>query len=354
MRKIFIALFIFTAAVGKAQLNNSWIDYNKTYYKFKVGTTGLYRINQSVLASLGLGNTAAEYFQLWRNGEEVRLYTSVPSGPFAANDYIQFWGKMNDGVPDKQLYTKPGYQLCDSFSLHTDTASYFLTVNPFPGNLRFITANNNVAGNTLPADDYFFRTVAAPYKQLYNRGYAVLVGEYVYSSSYDVGEGWTSNNAAPGFDLYNQFNNMNVYTAGPANSVSLYIAAVGNALNTRNLRVKFFNNVVLNTPMNYFDTVKRQVDNLPLTLLQNPDYLQVSMNGTSANINDRVVVANVAVTYPAKFNFNGQKNFYFELKPSTAGNYLVIDNFSSGSTAPLLYSLNDATGMWVIFLPRVK
>ena len=60
---------------------------------------------------------------------------------------------------------------------------------------------------------------------------------------------------------------MNVYTAGPANSVSLYIAAVGNALNTRNLRVKFFNNVVLNTPMNYFDTVKRQVDNLPLTLL---------------------------------------------------------------------------------------
>jgi len=341
MRKIIVALFILTASVAEAQLNNSWIDYNKTYYKIKVSKNGMFRINQPLLASLGLVNTPAEYFQLWRNGVQVRLYTSVPTGPLGSNDYIEFIGKMNDGLPDKQLYTKPGYQLCDSFSLHTDTASYFLTVNPFPGNLRYVNTNNDVAGNTLPADNYFFRTMAAPYRAQYNRGYAVLVGEYVYSSSYDVGEGWTSYDAAPGFDLYKQFDNMNVYTAGPANSVSFNIAAVGNALNTRNLRVRFFNNVVLNTPMNYFDTVKRQIDNLPLSLLQNANYLQVSMGSTSANINDRIVVANVAITFPAQFNFNGQKNFQFDLRPSPAGNFLVIDNFNYGSTAPVLYSIND-------------
>ncbi len=343
MRKIIIALFILAGTVAKAQLNNSWIDYNKTYYKFKVSKNGLQHINQSLLSSLGLSNTPAEYFQLWRNGEQVRLYTSVPSGPFSNNDYIEFLGKRNDGVPDKQLYIKPGYQLCDSFSLHTDTAAYFLTVNPFPGNLRYENTTNDVAGNTLPADNYFFRTMASAYRNQYNRGYAVQVGEYVYSSSYDVGEGWASYDIAPGpgLDLFKLFENMNVYTAGPANSVSFYIAAVGNALNTRNLRVKFFDNVILNTPMNYFDTVKRQIDNLPLTLLQSPSYLQVAMNGTSGNINDRVVVSTLAVTFPAKFNFNGQKNFYFELKPSTAGNFLVIDNFNYGTTAPALYSEND-------------
>ncbi|MBL0359262.1 MAG: hypothetical protein IPP72_21415 [Chitinophagaceae bacterium] len=341
MRKILIAIFILVTVAGNAQLNNSWIDYNKTYYKFKVINNGLYRINQSLLASLGLTNTPAEYFQLWRNGQQVRLYTSVPSGPFGANDYIEFLGKKNDGVPDNQLYLKPGYQLCDSFSLHTDTAVYFLTVNPFPGNLRFNDVNNDVAGNTLPADNYFFRTVAAPYRNQYNRGYAVQVGEFVYSSSYDIGEGWTSYDAAPGLDLFTNFTNMNVYTAGPANSVSLTIAAVGNALNARNLRIKFFNNVVLNSNMSWFDTMKRRIDNLPLSVLQSPDYLQVATGSTSTNPFDRIVVANLAVTYPAKFNFNGSANFSFELNPSSVGNYLVIDNFNNGSTAPVLYSLND-------------
>lgn len=343
MRKIFVSICVLFTVAAQAQLNNSWIDYNKTYYKINVLRDGLYRIPQAQLVALGLGNTPAEFFQLWRNGQEIRIFTSTPSGPLGASDYIEFWGKRNDGVPDKPLYLKPGFQLCDSFSLHTDTAVYFLTVNPAPGNLRFTNQANDVASNTLPADDFFYRTVAQAYRNQYNRGYAVQVGELVYSSSYDVGEGWTSFDAAPCCDLFKQFDRMNVYTAGPANGVTLEIAAAGNALNTRNLRVKFFNNIVLNTPMNYFDTVKRRIDNMPLSLLQNPDYLLVGINGTSSNPFDRVVVANVAVTYPARFNFNGERNFYFELRPNTAGNYLVIDNFNYGSLPPVLYNLTDGS-----------
>ena len=73
--------------------NNEWIDYNKTYYKFNVGKTGLYRISQTTLATIGIGNVPAEQFQLWRNGRQVALYTSVPSGPLAASDFIEFWGE---------------------------------------------------------------------------------------------------------------------------------------------------------------------------------------------------------------------------------------------------------------------
>src|SRR5690349_2837772 len=112
MRKILIIVFTLATVAAKAQLNNSWIDYSKTYYKFKVAKTGLYRINQSTLASLGLTNTPAEYFQLWRNGKEQRLFTSVATGPFTGSDYIEFWGKSNDGAADNALYLKPGYQLC--------------------------------------------------------------------------------------------------------------------------------------------------------------------------------------------------------------------------------------------------
>lgn len=343
MRKLLIIVFILATVAAKAQLNNSWIDYNKTYYKFKVAKNGLFRINQSLLTSLGLTNTPAEYFQLWRNGEQVRIYTSVATGPFGAADYIEFWGKANDGAPDRQLYLKPGYQLCDSFSLHTDTASYFLTVNPFAGNLRYTNSPNDVAFNTLPQENYFMRTVAKGFKQQYNRGYAVQVGELVYSASYDISEGWTSYDVGAGdpFALFQTFTGMNVYTAGPANSVSLSIAAGGNALNTRKIKIKFFNNIVDSISVNYFDTLKRTFNNLPLSLLQSTDYLQVSVANNSINPFDRIVVANLAVTYPATFNFNGQKNFYFELKPTTTGNYLVIDNFSNGTSVPVLYSLND-------------
>ena len=343
MRKILIIIFTLATVAGKAQLNNSWIDYSKTYYKFKVVKTGLFRINQPLLASLGLTNTPAEYFQLWRNGEEIRIYTSAATGPLGANDYIEFWGKGNDGVPDKQLYLKPGYQLCDSFSLHTDTAAYFLTVNPFAGNLHYNNQPNDVAFNTLPQENYFMRTVAKPYRQQYNRGYAVQVGELVYSSSYDISEGWTSNDIGAGdpFAMYYEFTGLNVYTAGPANSVSFAIAAGGNALNTRRIKLRFFNNVIDSPTVNYFDTLKKTFNNLPLSLLQSPDYLQVSVANASPNPFDRIVVANLAVTYPAKFNFNGQQNFYFELKPTTTGNYLVIDNFNNGASTPVLYSMND-------------
>lgn len=343
MRKLLIIIFTLATVASKAQLNNSWIDYSKTYYKFKVAKSGLYRINQSLLSSLGLDNTPAEYFQLWRNGEQVRLYTSVATGPFGANDYIEFWGKPNDGLNDKTLYLKPGYQLCDSFSLHSDTAAYFLTVHPFAGNLRFTNAPNDVAFNTLPQENYFMRTVAKAFKQQYNRGYAVQVGEMVYSSSYDISEGWTSYDVGAGdpFALYHQFNDMNVYTAGPPNSVSFSVAAGGNALNTRRIKLRFFNNTIDSVTVNYFDTLKRTFNNLPLSLLQSPNYLQVSVSNNSNNPFDRIVVANLAVTYPATFNFNAQKNFYFELKPSAQGNYLVIDNFSHGASVPVLYSLND-------------
>src|SRR5205809_722806 len=108
MKRILLILFICSGYFAKAQpYNNEWIDYNKTYYKFKIGANGLYRISQSTLNSIGLGSTDAQNFQLWRNGQEITLYTSVATGPLGASDYLEFWGEMNDGKPDKQLYRDP-------------------------------------------------------------------------------------------------------------------------------------------------------------------------------------------------------------------------------------------------------
>src|SRR5690242_16331220 len=161
MRKYFLILITCSICCRliAQQYNNEWIDYSKTYYKFKVGKTGLYRIPQSVLSSSGMASTPAEYFQLWRNGKQVPIYTSVPAGSLSASDYIEFWGVMNDGKPDKELYRDPSWQLNDKWSLETDTAAYFLTVNTNPSsNLRLEAMANNVAGSSLPVDPYFMYT----------------------------------------------------------------------------------------------------------------------------------------------------------------------------------------------------
>lgn len=340
-KTLFSAVLLLLAVVGYAQLNNSWIDYSKTYYKFRLANDTLCRINQSALPA-AIAGTPAQNFQLWRNGQEVRLYTSVATGPLASGDYIEFWGLMNDGKPDKGLYRNADYQLSEKYSLETDTVTYYLTVNPAGNNLRYVQSPNNIAGNVLPAETYFMRRVEANYKSQINKGYAAVIGEYVYSSSYDIGEGWTSNEIFPCCALSKVFSNLNVYTAGPPNSVMFTIGAVGNALYSRELVAKFYNTVVYQIPMPFFNYRKDTVRNLPLSLLASPTDLPVSVNGNSSDANDRIVVSCISVTYPATFNFNNEKNFYFELKANPAGNYLVINNFNSNGIAPVLYDYNNA------------
>ena len=187
MKRILLCLFVCCALIGKAQVyNNEWIDYSKTYYKFKVGKTGLYRIAPAALATAGLGSASAQDFQLWRNGVQVPIYTSVATGVLSPTDYIEFWGEMNDGKPDKDLYRNGDYQLNDKWSLESDTAVYFLTINTSGNNLRLTAAANNVAGNILPPEPYFMYTAGAYFREKINGGYAVHVDvQYLYSSSYD-------------------------------------------------------------------------------------------------------------------------------------------------------------------------
>ena len=82
MRKIFTLILLLCAVTGFAQTyNNEWIKPSQTYYKFKIGSDGLYRIPQATLASLGLSATPVQQFQLYgfgwaavaARGDECRL-----------------------------------------------------------------------------------------------------------------------------------------------------------------------------------------------------------------------------------------------------------------------------------------
>src|ERR1700736_1133667 len=87
-----IVLLLMGLGLSAQSYNNEWIDFSKTYYKFKVGVTGLQRIPQSVLAGAGLGSVPVQNFQLFRNGQEVPIYTTASSGVLGGSDYIEFLG----------------------------------------------------------------------------------------------------------------------------------------------------------------------------------------------------------------------------------------------------------------------
>ena len=352
IKKLLFPFLLLCAFSASAQLNNSWIDYSKTYYKFKIGADNICRIPQSVFNTAGLGAVNADNFQLWRNGQQVRLYTSVSGAPLGVADYAEFWGQMNDGKPDKSLYLQAQFQQADRYSLETDTAMYFLTVNPAGGNLRYAAAVNTSPSAATP-DAYFMRDLDIYYKTRINRGFGKDLGEYVYSSAYDNGEGYSSGDlgavtGTPGAYAEN-ITGLNVFTAGPANGLSFRFTSFGNTDNSsRTTAVSLFNNPVFSkTTSNTIDASTNgsaAYTGLPLTYLQNASNLTINITNTALTpgINDRISFSSVGITYPATFNFNNQKSFSFTLAASATGNNLVIDNFNYGTTAPVLYDVNNA------------
>jgi hypothetical protein len=138
----------------------------------------------------------------------------------------------------------------------------------------------------MSSSDPYFRTFKQHYKTR-SIGFAAVMGEYVYSSSYDPGEGWSSQDifpASPISDTYNLF----PYLAGP--DASLTVAGSGNALNSRNFRLAINGNQVVNESMDFFKTMKKQVT-VPVSYLGKPGGDVFLISNSSTNATDRMVAA---------------------------------------------------------------
>lgn len=339
--KIFIVglLLIISNALFSQNFSNSWIQYGKPYFKINIGAAGLYEIKQSDLVTMGWSNIPMEQFQLWRNGKEQPLISSKISGVASNTDYLRFWGELNDGSSDTKMYLKPNYQLSDYYSLMTDTSAYFLTINAGT-NLRYQISPNVISGNTLAPEPYFMNKRGIYYRNKLNPGYALPAGDiYVYSSSYDMGEGWTSADIYPAGPLNGTINNLNVYTGGPNATIDFGMA--GSAFNSRKVKLTLNGTEIFNEPIAYLNHVKRQINDVPVSVLSASNAASFVTQNTSTVPTDRVVVSHISVVYPSKWNFNNQSDFYFELPPSVVGNYLEIENFNSGNTAPLLLDITN-------------
>jgi hypothetical protein len=336
MRKYLIGVvFLCSVVTVSAQTyNNEWINFSQTYYKFKVGSNGLYRISQPALSAIGLGNTPAQHFQLWRNGKETALYTSVPTGTLGVSDYIEFYGQMNDGLADKQLYKYDSLQMSDKWSLYTDTAAYFLSVNTVGTNKRLLNIANDVAGNILPPETGFTYRLQKFYKNKQNPGYCVDYGELLYSASYETGECWTSNDITPG----SLIDNNTLYLDNTGSPATLDAVVAGNASALRSVKVKINGAILADTLVNGFSIKRFHITNIPLsTFTAGNANIEFVNSGSSG---DKIVVSGYELKYPRLFNFGGLSQFSFEM-PAGPSKYIQVSNFIFGTTPPILIDLTD-------------
>ena len=358
-----LSLFNPVSSIAQRKYNNEWIDYSKTYYKFKIGTTGVYRISQSDLNAIGLGSADPSQLQLWRNGEQVPLYVNNQGGTF---QYVEFWGKKNDGKPDKALYKNPAYQFSDNNSIITDTATFFFTVNTNTSqNVRFVDGTNTITG-TVTAEPYFIHTERVSkgtdkVSMSYGRGGYSYGGEFFYSSNYDEGEFFISN-YVPGSNktgvvnsgaiLYPYTNSGAPQATVRAGLAEVSVSNTGNPYYcgdgySRNYTVIVNGKNLIRGSLDYsgFSTkIDSSFINLDTVVTNNsPVSFAINNDEPTSHLDAAYLAYNfVNITYPRLFDFGGDSSFYFTLPAKSQDFYLQISDFKAGaSVAPVLYDFTN-------------
>jgi len=345
----FIVVFLLLGAISslKAQTyGNEWIQYNQSYYKFRVFKDSIYRISLSELYALGMpGTVQGEQLQLFRDGVEEPIFVSN-SGNLTPTDYIEFIGRKADGKIDTAYYKTPSAQLNPNQNLLSDTAFYFVTYNAANNNKRFAPRVNNL-NNPPIAETFFWDKVSFSYRNSFVLGPSYFGASqtpviYLNSSQYEDGEGYSKTTTSSNDSITVTCVSPYVVAGGPTGYFKS--TAVGASYLTQH-RLKIFanNNEIADSTFGSFN-YKRFNASVSMNYLNAQNrivFKYTPMNNGINNLPDRFGIASFEFRYPRLFNFGNQSNFYFELDPKLSDYYLEITNFNAAGQQPRLYDLTS-------------
>ena len=99
IRNLFFITFLSQTLVALSQpYNNNWINYNQSYFKFKISENGLYSIDSLTLFNSGIpiGSIDPRNIQIFAKGVEIPLYIEGEGdGIFDNSDKIIFYALKN-------------------------------------------------------------------------------------------------------------------------------------------------------------------------------------------------------------------------------------------------------------------
>lgn len=196
--RVFFILFIFSSVLLQAQSigydpdPTRWIVYSQTYFKIPIAQNGVYRISTAELQQAGVpvNQINPATLQLFHRGIEQAIYVEGETDQrFDADDFIEFYGRANDGAQDSLLYRPHSDQPHMYYSLFNDTTAYFLTWRDGkPGKRMVAYTDTTYAG--LAAETYHWEEELRLFTDNYP-GWAAGIPPKIEYSHYEAGEGYT-------------------------------------------------------------------------------------------------------------------------------------------------------------------
>ncbi len=342
---VFISCWLISFSAW-SQFTNNWVNYNQTYYKIKVATNGIYRLTFSQLQQAGVPVTTIDprLIQVWHRGTEQAIFFKHSQLPADANfdsdEYLEFYGRKNDGTRDAKLYQPTSAQPHPYYNLYSDTSVYFLTVNPLPVQGKRMATVDQVNSSSLPKETFHREQRLLLYTSEYSGG--DVLSDVITQSFFDEGEGWTgatictlnsdcAGNEQRDFPIDQLTNavttesppNLEIQLAGRdaiQHQAEIYVGASTGSLRLVTTKVfTSFQTPKINAPLTWSDVGA-----------DGKMVVRVKAIGVGG-LRDRLSVNYIKLTLPQSFNFSGITTKTLHLEPNVGGkSYVEIDNAPVG------------------------
>ncbi|MFZ6012378.1 MAG: C25 family cysteine peptidase, partial [Bacteroidota bacterium] len=324
-----------------AQVGNEWIIPSQAYFKIPVAKDGLYKVTYADLQAAGFPVGAADptRFQLFHRGVEQAIYVEGESdAQFDASDFIEFYGRKNDGTLDKELYQPTTAHPHTYYNLYSDTTAYFLTIASSPGK-RMVSFQEDNTG--LPAETHHVDEKLMVLKDQYAGG--INYGD-VQNTYFDLGEGWTGAQVVQTQSVDYVLDNilLGVTTAGLP-SLELMLVGRGQMEHAAEVYVGTGLRLAANINFSGFNTYQQTIP------LEWPDIaadgkltVRIKVVGIGG-LPDRLSASYLKLTYPQEMNAANAAEKIFILAPNAGDkSYIEIQNPAAGTR---LFDITDPSAV---------
>ncbi len=356
--KVSRSLYLLTALAGiilaiiqpyqTAAQSSSWINYSQSYYKISTAENGIHRITfeELDLAAFPVAQVNTANLQLFHRGLEQAIeIVDQGDNRLDPGDYIEFYGKKNDGTLDAALYLNPVAQPHAFHNLYSDTTAYFLTWA------------NGASGKRMPqvsidpgaqAVDFHWKHFLSLYTSDFSAGrrYPVGASGATYLSQFDYGEGFTGTRIRNGNSTEYDLGPVNFpFTSGPSPRVEILLTGRNEAIH--NVEISAGPDGSLrtlgSTQFQFFDNQLFSTDLLWSDLPAGENF-KVRVAVTSSGP-DHVSVAYIRLSYPEVPNMDGAVRKEFEVEASNNPQSLTI---AATSTVNKVYDITDENNVNIL------
>ncbi|MGI8893952.1 MAG: C25 family cysteine peptidase, partial [Bacteroidia bacterium] len=352
MRKILLFIITLLPALSFAQYSNDWIPFSplqnyslQEYFKVPVVNEGIYRINKSALVA-GLVSVANNptfdhrRFQIFHNGVEqyIYVYDENQNNILEANDYIEFYGKPNDGSFDVPLYNDPTSQSNPNYSLINDTATYYLTwvtnTTP-PFNTKRLQVVNDTDFQNYTPSLFFLKTVRKDYFAEYRSG--STIGNEDFDMEITAAEGWFDQVFKAGAPTTKNINTPNIYSPGPQTLLQTVFVGASNdqAQFDHKVKIEFNSSEIATIDYDGYE-IRNESYTLNSTSLQSSNVIKfTALNPTGSVNEDKNALSFISLTYPHSMSFTGESEMIFKMtipfNSNSTKTYLEMTGLSGSS-----------------------